>query len=72
MRIDEMVGRSIRFRRLQLSLSTLQLANAANIPTLQIDDFEAGLKRVPASNMLRLCRVLDVQASYFFEVRYTH
>jgi DNA-binding transcriptional regulator YiaG len=64
--VDQLVGSAMRFRRLQLELTSEELAQAANVANADIDDYEEGRKRTQAEHLRRIADVLDVSPAYFF------
>ena len=63
---DQLVGSAMRFRRLQLDMTSDELAQAANVANAVIDDYEEGRKRAQAEHLLLIAKVLDVSPAYFF------
>lgn len=64
--IDQLVGRQLRKRRLQLGLSQLGVAEAIGVTFQQIQKYEGGANRIVASRLYDLAEVLDVPVAYFF------
>jgi len=65
--VDQLVGSAMRFRRLQLDMTSDELAQAANVANAVIDDYEEGRKRAQAEHLRRIAKVLDVSPAYFFD-----
>jgi transcriptional regulator with XRE-family HTH domain len=65
--VDRHVGNRLKTRRQKLGLSQAELAKRLNISFQQIQKYEKGSTRLGASRLQQLCRILDVQISYFFE-----
>lgn len=63
---DAQVGKLIRLRRLQLSLSQSELGRRIGVTYQQVQKYEQGLNRVNASSLQTLATALEVQTSYFF------
>lgn len=64
--IDQIVGRRIREKRIQLGLSLDQVAHDLNVSPKLMDEFEFGQQRVGARRLLALAQSLGVPTSYFF------
>ena len=64
--VDQLVGRQLRKRRLQLGLSQLGVAEAIGVTFQQIQKYEGGTNRIVASRLFDLAQVLDVPIAYFF------
>jgi transcriptional regulator with XRE-family HTH domain len=64
--VDQVVGRRLRKRRLQLGLSQLGVAEAIGVTFQQIQKYEGGTNRIVASRLFDLAQVLDVPIAYFF------
>lgn len=65
--VDTFVGAKVRARRMQLSLSQTDLANALGITFQQVQKYEKGTNRVSASKMWEISKCLKVQPSFFFD-----
>jgi transcriptional regulator with XRE-family HTH domain len=65
--IDKYVGGRLRTRRLMLHMSQTDVANALQLTFQQVQKYENGTNRISASRLQRLCTVLDVPISFFFE-----
>jgi transcriptional regulator with XRE-family HTH domain len=65
--VDVHVGRRVRLRRTLLGMSQGKLGTALGLTFQQIQKYERGTNRVGASRLFRLCQVLDVPVSYFFD-----
>jgi transcriptional regulator with XRE-family HTH domain len=64
--IDVMVGRLIRSRRQQLSMSQTDLAKALGLTFQQIKKYEKGTSRVSCSRLSEISEVLDSPITFFF------
>jgi DNA-binding XRE family transcriptional regulator len=64
--VDQLVGSAMRFRRIQLDMTSDELAQAANVANAVIDDYEEGRKRAQAEHLRRIAKVLGVSPAYFF------
>jgi len=64
--VEQLVGRQLRKRRLQLGLSQLGVAEAIGVTFQQIQKYEGGTNRIVASRLFDLAQVLDVPIAYFF------
>ena len=65
--VDAHVGQRIRDRRNERGLSQTEVANALDITFQQVQKYERGTNRVPASRLFDLSRILGVQIQYFFD-----
>lgn len=65
--VDVLVGKRIRMRRLQMSLSQSDLANALRLTFQQVQKYEKGSNRVSCSRLYEIAQALDVPITYFFE-----
>lgn len=64
--VDQLVGRQLRKRRLELGLSQLGVAEAIGVTFQQIQKYEGGTNRIVASRLYDLAEVLKVPVAYFF------
>jgi transcriptional regulator with XRE-family HTH domain len=64
--IDVMVGKRIRLRRLQLSMSQGVLADRLGISFQQVQKYEKGTNRVSSSRLYDIAEILDVPIPFFF------
>lgn len=65
--IDQHVGARVRMRRLMLGISQQRLASALGLTFQQIQKYEKGTNRVPASRLKDISEVLAVSPGFFFE-----
>ncbi|WP_051213926.1 helix-turn-helix domain-containing protein [Maritalea myrionectae] len=65
--IDAQVGAFLRQRRKELSMSMKKLADAAGVTYQQIQKYETGTNRVPASRLAVLARILGVDPGRFYQ-----
>ncbi len=65
--IDVHVGGRIRMRRTLLGLSQSALAKSMGISFQQIQKYERGTNRIPASRLHQLSLALDSPLSFFFD-----
>ena len=67
--VDVAVGHRIRYRRMVIepSISQEQLAERASLTYQQVQKYETGKNRVPASRLFQLSQILKVPVGYFFE-----
>jgi len=65
--IDLYVGNRMRLRRQILAISQEKLASLLGLTFQQIQKYEKGLNRIGASRLWDLCKVLGVDANYFFQ-----
>jgi len=64
---DEVVGRRIRARRLQLGLSQQALGDALGISYQQVQKYEKGVSRIGAGRLQQVAKILAVPVSLFFD-----
>jgi transcriptional regulator with XRE-family HTH domain len=64
---DKHVGNRLRMRRLMLNKSQSEIANALGLTFQQLQMYEKGTNRISASRLQRLCSILQVPVSFFFE-----
>ena len=65
--IDVHVGNRIRLRRTLLGLSQEKLASLLGLTFQQVQKYERGMKRVGASRLWDISRVLEVPVNFFYE-----
>lgn len=61
------IGEKLRIIRNFKSFSQEKLANELNLTFQQIQKYERGTNRIPLTKLLRACKILDVNLSYFVE-----
>lgn len=66
--IDRAIGRQLRLRRELQGVSETQCAELAGILPPQLQNYETGRVRIPASVLAELARVLEAPVSYFFDL----
>lgn len=64
--MDQHIGRAIRARRRQLGQTQLELAQAIGRSFQQVQKFESGQNRVPASLLYSLGLAQGLQAGAYF------
>jgi transcriptional regulator with XRE-family HTH domain len=64
---DEVVGRRMRARRLQLGLSQQALGDALGISYQQVQKYEKGVSRIGAGRLQQVAKILTVPVSFFFD-----
>ncbi len=67
--IYALIGKNIRHRRLELNMTTKELADRLDISRDDYLDMERGTKHIAAPLLLGLTKILDVRVLYFFEGR---
>src|ERR1700731_1301321 len=67
--LDKVVGRRLRARRLQLSLSQRALGDALGISYQQVQKYENGVSQIGAGRLQQLAEILNVPVSVFFDQR---
>ncbi|SKA30156.1 Transcriptional regulator, contains XRE-family HTH domain [Enhydrobacter aerosaccus] len=65
--VDLHVGQKIRERRLSLSMTLRNVAEALGLTFQQIQKYESGANRIGSSRLYDFARVLDVPIAYFFD-----
>lgn len=65
--IDAHVGERVRARRIELRLSLETVAEAIGVHYQQVQRYESGSGRVPASRLWALSKVLGVRLDFFFD-----
>jgi DNA-binding XRE family transcriptional regulator len=65
-RIDCVIGARLLARRERQGFDRASLAAAVGATERGLVDYEKGVDRIDAQTMLKLCRALDVDLSYFF------
>lgn len=64
---DLHVGKRVRARRIELGLSQTALGDSLKVSFQQVQKYEKGINRLGAGRLQRLCTVLKVPMTYFFE-----
>ncbi len=64
--IDVLVGKRIRMRRTQKSISQSELADALGVTFQQVQKYEKGTNRVSCSRLYEIAKTLDAPITYFF------
>src|SRR3977135_27558 len=64
--IDIMVGKRVRLRRLQLSMSQTELAVKVGVTFQQVQKYEKGTNRISCSRLSEMAEALDVPITSFF------
>ena len=64
---DVRVGRLLRERRLELGISQERPGWAPGVTYQQVQKYERGTNRIGSSRLHELCKILGVQANYFFD-----
>jgi transcriptional regulator with XRE-family HTH domain len=65
--IDHLIGRSIRRERLLKGLTQSRLAHAVDISFQQLQKYESGLNRIPASRLVCIAQTLHISIDTFFD-----
>ncbi len=65
-KVDGLVGKRIRARRLSLGMSQTDLGNAIGVKFQQIQKYESGINRVSASRLWAISETLNVHVTHFF------
>jgi transcriptional regulator with XRE-family HTH domain len=66
-RVDVLVGRNIRIRRLQCGLSQTELGDHLGVTPQQIQKYESGANRVGASRLSQIAGALSVPLATLFD-----
>ena len=64
--VDQHVGRKLRWRRREMSLSQEALAERLGVTFQQIQKYERGTNRISAGRLYELSRELDTSINYFY------
>jgi transcriptional regulator with XRE-family HTH domain len=65
--IDEYIGHRVRMRREMLAMSQQKLGAALGVTRQQVQKCEAGTRRLSASQLHQIARVLKIPLAFFFE-----
>ncbi len=65
--IDEHVGHRLQLKREAMRFSISRLAACVDLTEIELSDAEYGQKRLSASKLFALSKVLGVHVAYFFE-----
>lgn len=65
--IDRMIAKQIKRRRLAAGITEAECAAKLGVSMQQFEHYERGTKRVPASHLMLLARLLGVSVGVFFE-----
>jgi len=65
--INEHVGSRIRVSRNAMSMPIQQLSEALGVTVQQLEEYEAGSRRVGAADLLKISETLRTPPSFFFE-----
>lgn len=64
--VDEHVGRKLKLKRVEKSLTQNQLAESIGVTFQQIQKYEKGANRISSSKLFEIAQTLQVSISYFF------
>ena len=64
---DKYVGSRVRMRRLMLHMSQERLADQLGLTFQQVQKYEKGANRVSAGRLLRICNLLQVPITFFYD-----
>jgi len=70
--LDIEIGRKIRLRRLEQSMSQTALAEKLNVTFQQVQKYERGTNRVGAGRLHLIAAELKVPMTYFFQAEPRH
>jgi transcriptional regulator with XRE-family HTH domain len=65
--VDARVGARVRLRRVVLGLTLEELGSRLGLSLQQIQKYESGATRIPATRLYEIAQVLDVPISWFFD-----
>jgi transcriptional regulator with XRE-family HTH domain len=65
--LDAEIGRRIRARRIECGMSQTALGNQLGISFQQLQKYEKGVNRVAAGRLQRICQVLQVPITFFYD-----
>ena len=66
-KIDQYVGGRLQLRRNRLGMSREALALLLGMTTLQLEQYENGVARISAQQLLKITKIMHVSPAYFFE-----
>jgi len=66
-KIDILVSKNLRAKRLELGVSQASLANFTGVSTQQIQKYEKGTNRISSGRLFVFAQCLKVPITYFFE-----
>ena len=66
-RIDKQIGKRVKTRRKEINLSLKDFSDWFGIPYQQVQKYEGGENRIPASILLFFAQKLNVEISYFYK-----
>lgn len=64
--VNRAIGRRLRRRRRQLSMTQASLAAGLGVSFQQVQKYETGCNRMSAAQLYRASRVLETSLTYFF------
>jgi ribosome-binding protein aMBF1 (putative translation factor) len=64
--LEKIIGERLRNIRIEKALSQKELGFKAQIDFRDLNDYESGVRRTSARELLRLAKALGVSADYFF------
>ena len=65
--IDRHVGSRVRMRRMLAGISQERLGEALGLTFQQVQKYEKGSKRISASRLQQIAKMLDVPVAFFFD-----
>lgn len=65
--IERHIGKRLRDRRIELGITQEELAATINVSYQQIQKYEIGANRLPASRLHLLAKRMDVPMQFFFD-----
>ena len=63
----KIIGNKIKFRRMELKYSQEKLGELLDISYTAIQRYENASAKIPIDNLLKICRILEVDLSYFLK-----
>jgi len=70
--LDIAVGKRVRLRRLQLSMSQSELAEQLGVAFQQVQKYETGANRISCSKLTEMAKALDSPITFFFSDENEH
>lgn len=64
--VSREIGLQIRARRNELGLTQTNLAQQIGVSQQQVNKYESGIGRIPAEQLMKLCRTLRIELSSLF------
>lgn len=66
--LDSLVGKRIKYKRLELNLNQKTLSDPLQITIQQFQKYETGVNRISSGKLFVLAQLLNVELNYFFDL----